>query len=67
METQKIVNLLNSFENEYSKFTIKTFYVVDSESKGLYSHENPIKFLTSLLESSLCGLFSWIYFSYRRY
>ena len=27
--------------------------VIDSESKGNYSHENPIKFLTSLLESNL--------------
>ena len=54
METQKIVNLLNSSENEYSKFTTKFFHVIDSESKGNYLHENPIKFLTSSLESSLC-------------
>ena len=53
METQKIVNLLNSSENEYPKFATKKWYVIDSESKGVYSHENPIKFLTSLLESSL--------------
>ena len=32
----------------------KKWYVIDSESKGNYSHENPIKFLTSSLESSLC-------------
>ena len=54
METQKIANLLNSSENEYSKFATKKWYVIDSESKGNYSHENPIKFLTSSLESSLC-------------
>ena len=54
MEIQKIVNLSNSSENEYSKFTTKKWYVIDSESKGVYSHENPIKFLTSLLESNLC-------------
>ena len=54
METKKIVNLLNSSENEYSKFATKKWYVIDSESKGVYSHENPIKFLTSSLESSLC-------------
>ena len=54
METQKIVNLLNSSENEYSKFATKKWYVIDSESKGNYSHENPIKFLTSSLESSIC-------------
>ena len=54
METQKIVNLLNSSENEYSKFTTKKWYVIDSESKGNHSHENPIKFLTSSFESSIC-------------
>ena len=54
METQKIVNLLNGSDNENSKFATKKWYVIDSESKGVYSHENPIKFLTSLLESSLC-------------
>ena len=54
METQKIINLLNNSENEYSKFPTKKWYVINSESKGNYSHENPIKFLTSLLESSLC-------------
>ena len=46
--------MLNSSENEYSKFATKKWYVIDSESKGVYSHENPIKFLTSSLESSLC-------------
>ena len=54
METQKIVTLLNGSENENSKFATKKWYVIDSESKGNYSHENPIKFLTSSLESSLC-------------
>ena len=54
METQKISNLLSNSENEYSKFAIKKWYVIDSESKGNYSHENPIKFLTKSIESSLC-------------
>ena len=49
METQKIVNLLNNSEDEYSKFTTKKWYIIDSESKGVYSHDNPIKFLTSSL------------------
>ena len=53
METQKIVNLLNNSEDEYSKFTTKKWYIIDSESKGVYSHDNPIKFLTSSLESNL--------------
>ena len=54
METQKIVNLLNNAENEYSKFATKKWYIIDRESKGNYSHENQIKFLPSSLESSLC-------------
>ena len=54
METQKIVNLLNGSDNENSKFATKKWYVIDSESKGNYSHENPIKFLTKSIESSLC-------------
>ena len=27
---------------------------IDSESKGKYSHHDPIKFLTKAIESSLC-------------
>ena len=54
METQKIVNLLNGSDNENSKFATKKWYVIDSESKGNYSHENLIKFFTSSLESNLC-------------
>ena len=54
METQKIVNLLNGSDNENSKFATKKWYIIDSESKGVYSHEDEIKFFTSSLESSLC-------------
>ena len=54
METQRIVNLLNGYDNENSKFATKRWYIIDSESKGNYSHENPIKFLTKSIESSLC-------------
>ena len=57
METQKItkdVNLLKCSDNEYSKFATKKWYIIDSESKGNYSHENPIRFLTKSIESSLC-------------
>ena len=45
--------MVNSSENEYSKFAAKKWYIADTESKGKYSHENPIKFLKSKLESSL--------------
>ena len=54
METQKIVNLLNDSNNGNSKFVTKKRYVIDCESKGNYSHPNPIKFLTKSIESSLC-------------
>ena len=54
METQKIVNSLNYSNTESSKFATRKWYIFDSESKGNYSHENWIKFLTSSLESSLC-------------
>ena len=30
------------------------WYIIDNESKGNYSHHNPIKFLTKSIESSLC-------------
>ena len=29
-------------------------YVIDNESKGKYSHHDPIKFLTKPVKSSLC-------------
>ena len=51
---QKIVNLLNCPGNEYSKFATKEWYVIDSESKGVCSEDNPIKFLTKSIESNLC-------------
>ena len=46
--------MLNGSNSENSKFATNKWYLIDSESKGNYSHENPIKFLTSLLESNLC-------------
>ena len=54
METQKIVNLLNNSESEYSTFATKKWYIIDSESKGNYSTDEEIKFLTRSIESSLC-------------
>ena len=54
METQKIVNLLNGSDNENSKFATKKWYIIDNESKGNYSHHNPMKCLTKSIESNLC-------------
>ena len=54
METEEIVNLLIGSDNENSKFATKKCHVIDSESKGKYSHHDPIKFLTKSIESSPC-------------
>ena len=35
----------------------KKWYVIDSESEGVYSHKDETKFLKSSLESSLCYYF----------
>ena len=44
METQNIVNLINGSDSENSKFATKIWYVIDSESNGSYSKNDPIKF-----------------------
>ena len=54
METQKVVNLLNSTNNENSKFATKKWCVINDELKGESSSDNIIKFLTSSLEARLC-------------
>ena len=54
MKMQKIVNLLNSSANEFSKFATKKWSIIDNETKGVYSHHDLIKFLTASLESNLC-------------
>ena len=54
METQKTVNLLNGSENDNSKFSTKKWYIIDSQSKGNFSQNNEIKFLTRSIESNLC-------------
>ena len=52
METQKIVNLLNGSDNDNSKFATKKWYIIDNETKGDYSQNDEIKFLTRSIESS---------------
>ena len=54
METQKIVNVLKSFDNENSKFAAKKWYMIDSESNWNYSNDEGIEFLTRSIESGLC-------------
>ena len=52
MERKKIINLLNSSEKEYSKFATKN--VIDRESKGVCSKNNPIKFLRESCYKNYC-------------
>ena len=54
METQKIVNLLNNSENEYSRFATNKWNIIDSKSNGNYAHENPVNIFKKSIESSLC-------------
>ena len=61
MDTQKIINLLNNSENEYSKFATRKWCIIDSEPKGNYSHQNLIRFLTNSLKSSLCDILMHIF------
>ena len=42
-------------ENEFLKFATRKWYVIDSESKGSYSQDDSINFLTKLIESGLCN------------
>ena len=55
METQKIVNLSTGSDNDNSRFSTKKWYIIDSESKGNYSTDEEITFLTISIESSLCN------------
>ena len=54
MEEQKILHVLISSKNNFSKSATRKWYGIDSESKGSYSHSNQITFLTKPIESSLC-------------
>ena len=41
-------------DNKKSKFATKKWYVIDNESKGKYSHHDPIKFFIKSIESGSC-------------
>ena len=38
MEAQNIINLLDSTENEYSKFATKKWYMINSESNKIFNN-----------------------------
>ena len=58
METQKIANLLDDADNEASKFTTKSWYVINDQNntdygKG-YENTTTIKFETKVIKLNLC-------------
>ena len=53
METQKIVNLLNDFGNESSKFATRKWYIINDHENG-NENDSTIKFETKVIKSNLC-------------
>ena len=58
MESQKIVNLLNDSENEFSKFATRKWYIINDQNNGQYGRGNEndstIKFETKVIKPDLC-------------
>ena len=48
------MNLLNDETNKQSKFTARNWVEINDEGRGTYSHNKLIKFIKSMLKSSLC-------------
>ena len=57
MGTQKIVNLLNASDNEYSKFATRKWCVINDQNNGQYGRGNEndatIKFETKVIKPYL--------------
>ena len=70
MEVQKIINLLEEFDDEVLKFQTRTFYIINDQNNGQYGkvdeNDSTIKFNTEFIKPNLCG-YRCIYFSYRKY
>ena len=54
MEYQKITNLLDDTPNKTSKFRTRNWVEIKDESRGKYNDEKQIRFITTMLKSSLC-------------
>ena len=60
MESQKIINLLNSNDNESQKFAIKGWYIINDQNTGNNAYDNgedsaTIKFETKVIKPNLCN------------
>ena len=58
METQKVVNLLNGSDNEFSKFATRNWYITSDQNNGQYGpgneNDSTIKYETNAIKSNLC-------------
>ena len=58
METQTIVNLLNDYDNESSKFATRKWYIINDHNNGQCGRGNEndstIKFETKVINPNLC-------------
>ena len=57
MESQKIINLLNSNNNESQKFATKRWYIIQDQSQGSYGNgtdNTTIKYDTKVIKPNLC-------------
>ena len=57
MESQKIINLLNSNNNDTQKFATRRWYIIQDQSQGEYGNgtdETPIKYNTRVVKANLC-------------
>ena len=59
MQTEKIVNLLNDTDSEFSKFAARKWYVINDQNNTEYGEENEndsnTKFEPKVIKSSLCN------------
>ena len=60
MESQKIINLLDSNDNESQKFATKIWYVINDQNNGNNAYDNgedgtTIKFETKVIKPNLCN------------
>ena len=63
MESQKIINLLNSNDNESQKFATKRCYIINDQNTGDNAYGNgedgtTIKFETKVIKPNLCDYYN---------
>ena len=57
MDNQKIVNLLNDSNNEYSKFATRKWYILNDQNNGQYGREDEMIQSLTLKQKSLNQIF----------